>query len=337
MASRNTGETASRILDPLNIFGGDKSKDRALQDKLDQSRDKQNAAIEDLKAYIEGRTNQSQDLWSEYGEGLGGYEQQLNDILGSQKGVYSNLASSLNGTKDVEDIFKDAPELTTADPQADLAQRLNLSKISALTGAGETAQEKLQRELNRREMENQLKASGDARAQNMKARGVYGGGDELSSALGAQQESANRRMLEDMAARASAGQRQMSALGLEQQASSGLSSAADARNRFNASLLQANRQSQGNARAADNNTQVQKATTLANAGTNVTSMEAQNADKVRSDQRAVTAGKTGVNDASIGQMSGITSLQNQQEASNQAATIAQQPSKGFLDGLLNIF
>lgn len=325
-----------RALDPFNIFGFDQSAEGELEDKLSASRARQDELMQQLQDYIQQTNAQNQQLWSDYGAGLSDYEQQLADVLSSQRGAYSTLADSLRGYKNVEDIFKDAPQLAAHDADSRQRELANLSKIGALTDIKETAEERFMREVARREMENQLQAQRGATAQNLKARGVYGGGAELASALGAQQEAAQRRSLEDLGAQANAQRRALSALGQYQQGAASMSAADDALSKFNSSLLQQNKALQGNARATDNTAQQQRGTTLFNAGTTVNQMAGNKADKVRGDQQAVVAGKAGTNTQALGNMQNLIGMQYQNEGSKQAQAIAEQPTGGFLSGLLNL-
>lgn len=338
------GKTALETLsdftfNPGNIFGFDKSAQRDLDEKLGASRTKQESALADLRDYIENTTQENKGLWDQYGSGLGDYESQLAAALSGQKGAYSQLASALDSSnyKSVAGALDGDPTLAAHDPQSRLNEQLNLSKIGKLTDTKETAEEQLMRMTARREMESQLKAERDSNAASLKARGVYGGGAELAQALAGQQESASRRSMEDVAANANASKRAMSALGQYQQGAASMSSADDALSKFNSSLLQQNKQAVASGRAADNTATTQRAVALNQGATNANVLQAQNADKVRSDERATVSGKTNVNNNSADQVSGITQMQNQSEATKQAQAIAEQRSGGLFDNLLPIF
>lgn len=317
-----------------NWLGLDDSDQRELERKLAASRATQASNLADLTEYIKSTADQNKNLWSDYQSGLGDYESQLAAALQGQKGAYAQLADALGNYKSVEDVLGAAPQLATHDPQSRLREQMNLSRIGALTGTKETAEEQLMRLVARRNMENQLKAERDATAQSLKERGVYGGGAELASALAAQQEQASRRSLEDVAANANAQKRALSALGQYQQGAASMSAADDALSKFNSSLLQQNRGLQANARVQDNSAQLQRATAKNNAATNTNMLAAQNADKVRSDQRATTAGVADANNNTANQMVGLAQMQNQAEATKQAQDIAE-TKHGFLEGIFD--
>src|SRR6185312_3012189 len=98
-------------------------------------------------------------------------------------------------------------------PEARAAQKTAMDKTLALTDTKETAEEKLMREVARRNMERDLAAQRDAQANQLRARGAYGSGAELAGFLGSQQELAQRRSLENLGADANAQKRAIDALG----------------------------------------------------------------------------------------------------------------------------
>jgi hypothetical protein len=290
----------------------------------------------ELKALVERTNAENKGLWSDYGTSLPDYENKLAEILGTQKGAYAELANALGKYKASEGLFAGDPQLAAHDPESRLASQLALSKLGALTSPQETAQEKLIRELARRQMENELRANRDATAASLKARGVYGGGAELTSALAAQQEAASRRSLADMQANAQASQRALQALGQYNQSAQSMSAADDALSKFNSALLAQNKQARAQARQADNSAQGNRAATLNNAATSVNQMATQNADKSQQAKQSVVAGKTGVNSNALNQFSGLTQMEMQAEATKQAQAIAEQKPKGLFGGILNL-
>jgi hypothetical protein len=326
-----------RAFDPLNILGGDTSAQAELQDKLEASRARQAQALQELQDYIQQTTQQNQALWGNYGSGLADYSKQLSDILGSQKGAYSNLADSLGNYRSVEDLLRAQPQLAQHDTQSRFNEAQNLGKIGALTGTKETAEEQFMRAVARQNMENQLRGQRESVASSLKQRGTYGGGSELAMALAGQQEAAGRRSMEDMGANANAQKRAMSALGMYQQGAGAMSAADDALSKFNSSLLQQHSQAQAAARGQDNTAQANRATGLYNAATSTNAMANQNVNNVRQDARATVQGKTGVNTNAMQSMGDLYGLKNQAEQGIQAQNIAEEPSGGFLSGLLKIF
>lgn len=331
------GSNVSRLFDPLNIFGMDTSGQAALEDKLNASRAKQEQALADLRDYITQSTGQNMNLWNNYAGGNDDYASQLAGILGNQQGAYSTLADSLGNYASVEDLLRKSPQLAEHNADSRFRETTNLSKIGALTGTKETAEEQFMREVSRRNQENQLKGQREATANSLKARGTYGGGSELAMALDSQQEAAGRRSLEDLGANANASKRAMSALGMYQQGAASMSNADDALNKFNSALLQQNTQAQAAARGQDNTAKGNRATGLYNAATATNAMANANTNNVRQDERAGVAGKSGALNAGMEGMTGLYGLQNQAEQAHQAQAIAEEPSGGFLSGLLKIF
>ena len=334
MASKDS--QGMRLLDPFNIFGFDTSAQAEMQEKLEESRRRQEQALQELRDYIMQTTSQNQALWGQYGKGTEQYSRQLADILSGQRDAYSGYANSLKDYRSVEDLIGD-PQLAEHDAQSRFNEQTNLSKIGKLTDTKETAEEQFMRAVARQNMESQLKGQREAVASSLKARGQYGGGSELALALGAQQEAAGRRSLEDMGANANAQKRAMSALGMYQQGAASMSAADDALSKFNSSLLQQNTQAQAQARGMDNTAKTNRATGLYNAATATNALASNNVNSVRQDQRATVTGKTGVNTNAMQSMGDLYGLQNQAEQARQAQTIAEEPSGGFLSGLLKIF
>ena len=330
------GGSGWRVVDPLNLFGGDTSSEDRLRRQLAESRARQDANLAELADFIKSGTAQNQQLWDQYAGGTDDYAAQLASILADQKAAYSQLANTLGNYSSVEDVLANSPQLAQHDAGSRNRELMNLGKIGALTSLKETAEEKLMREQARRTMESQLKAQRDAQASSMKARGVYGGGQELVQALLGQQEAASRRSLEDVAANANAQKRAMSALGAYQQGAASMSAADDALSKFNSSLLENHNQARANARAQDNSQQATRAGMLQNAATQTNAMANQNANTIRGDQRAVVAGKSGTTNNAIDQLSGLTQLQNTAEATKQQQYIAEQPSGGFLSNLFSL-
>lgn len=219
-----------------------------------------------------GNGSNSGNTWS-----LPGEYNRAGDI---QAQVFNQLRETLNGIQD--------PQL--AQKVADLQSQANISdgsmaarndalgQLKGYTNVQETAQERLMRDVARREMENQMKGQRDAMAANLKSRGVYGSGAEIASQLQAQQEAASRRAQEELAAQANAQTRAMQALG--QYGQLGIQSgnqdiaagqAHDAVNEFNNTITEQHNLADAKQKAQNNTAQTQRATTIADAGNNVAS------------------------------------------------------------------
>lgn len=90
--------------------------------------------------------------------------------------------------------------------------RETLKDLRERSQQGLTPIERLQMEVARRDQESQQRASREAALRDMRARGFGGSGQEMVALLGTQQETANRRALENAAAMANAQQRSDRAL-----------------------------------------------------------------------------------------------------------------------------
>lgn len=101
----------------------------------------------------------------------------------------------------------------TADPRASKAQFEVLDELGQRAKGGLTPVERVMMEMNRRKQERDLRGQRDAQLQGMRMRGAGGSGMEVASFLGAQGNTAERRMLEDMAASGLAMERSDRALG----------------------------------------------------------------------------------------------------------------------------
>jgi hypothetical protein len=97
--------------------------------------------------------------------------------------------------------------------EAKNAQSSALGQLGALTDTKETAQERLMREMARRQQEQNERGNREALNQGLKARGAYGSGAELLGNAMSQQGTGQQRSLENMQANAGAQARAMQALG----------------------------------------------------------------------------------------------------------------------------
>lgn len=219
-----------REIDPIGagVFGwGNTAWNNEIQRK--------NAKLMALKAQIgEERFNtikQAVDAnggdWSQLGIDINGedgnkLDQQYGAIEGSDQGSLKDLLGSLGNYQNSADFFKDpnfmgdvgdiqgyqGPSTATLGAQKDALQQ-----FKNLSSPTETAQEKLIRMMANRDMEAHLAGDRDALAHSLKARGVYGSGDELVGNMMSQGQAADRAALSNATANAQASQRAMSALG----------------------------------------------------------------------------------------------------------------------------
>lgn len=146
------------------------------------------------------------------------------------------------------------------------------SKLWENTDVRETAAEKLMREVASRNMENQMKGSREALAQNLKNRGVYGSGAEIAGNLASMQEAASRRSMEEMQANANAQQRALDSLTLfgnnagkirDQESNEG--QAQDAVSMFNSKLKTQHNEKQAEIDGQNADRQAKRAATTADA------------------------------------------------------------------------
>jgi hypothetical protein len=145
--------------------------------------------------------------WSQKGE----YDKQFT----ARKGIYEQLKHDLDNIKDPEAKAALAPVVNAAfrSDQTKGQQQFAMDKLKGLTDVKETAEEKLMREVARRNQENQMVSQRKATLGNLAARGQLGSGAELASMLGAQAQTSGNRVMDEMAANANAQKRAIDALG----------------------------------------------------------------------------------------------------------------------------
>ena len=90
------------------------------------------------------------------------------------------------------------------DPEARGMQRAAGKKLKGWMDPRITDREQAMMEMSRRSQERDQRASREATLASLRDRGFGSGGDEIASMLGSQQETGNRRMLEDLATRGQA-------------------------------------------------------------------------------------------------------------------------------------
>lgn len=197
-------------------------------------------------------------------------------------------------------------------------QQQSQDKLWGLTDVQETAQERLMREMARRSMETDLRAQREAQAQNLKERGVYGSGAELAGFLGAQQELAQRRSLEEMAASKNAQERAIQALGKfgEHAVSIGNQDIAEGtqenlHNQFNAEARKDADKSKADNERAENEAEAKREATIHDSKTNVAAARENKAKDITNTKMALANQKIGVGtQGTTLQTSGLSNIAN---------------------------
>lgn len=321
--------------DVANIFGGNDTEAAKAAYKAALSRQKQMAVLADLQKQINESGAGQEKLWNDYGASVGDYKKQLDAILGNQQGALNQLSDQLGHYKSVEDLINGRPlDLAEHNAESRGKENVNLARIGALTGIKETAEERAMRANARAELETQLRGAQEATANNLRARGVYGGGAELTQGLGASQEAAKRQMLEDVNAQANAQKRALGALGAYQQGASAMSQADDLLSRFNSSLKAQRTTDLGNARTADNSAQQSRASTAYNAATGANQMGMSAAGNVQGQQLATTQGLSGAKQNTTNQQLEMGKMMYGDLGQQRAEAYANQKPGGLLDNLL---
>lgn len=168
-----------------------------------------------------------------------GQDKRLDDLISSGTADYQTNAAQadagvdyiLSGLMGEAGRFQDAKlpkfaggyESAAAKAKTDITgmqgQYDALRKLQGLTDPEVTAKEQFMMEQSRRSQEGDQRAYRDAVLENLADRGASGSGAEIAAMLGAQQETGQRRMLEDLGTRAGAVDRSMQALDMSGQLS----------------------------------------------------------------------------------------------------------------------
>lgn len=187
-------------------------------------------------------------------------------------------------------------------PEARDAQRTAMDKTLAWTDTQETAAEKLMREVARRAQERDLRAQRESMNNDLRTRGAYGSGAELAGALGAQQEMAQRRSLEEMTANANAQERSLKATELygnqgfnlgQQDIQTGM--AQDMNSRFNSEAQQGWQKHKTKTEQEEAERVARVSATKADARTGVADKESSDAKWLGNFKAGITSGKAGNN------------------------------------------
>ena len=137
--------------------------------------------------------NTSDDAWMQW---MNGQFSDLGELdTPTYKGGYTSAAGS-----------------ASADPLSILGQYEAASKFRSLSDPTLTAAERSMMEISRRKQERDQRSARTAALSGLRGRGFASGGDEIAALLGSQQETGERRMLEDTVARGQAVGRSMDAL-----------------------------------------------------------------------------------------------------------------------------
>lgn len=220
-----------------------------------------------------------------------------------------NFKNAIGGIKDpalagyVGDMTSEAAN-AGANPEDIAAQSMARDKLLGLTDTKETAEEKFMREMARRNQESTLRAQREALKNDLQARGVYGSGAEIGMNLGAQQEAASRRALEELGADANASRRAMDALGKYSDLVSTMrtqganesqfrGTAADKAAAFNKSLKQQDDQFRAKTLMEQNQQAAARAGSVLDASRLTSGSEANRASDLANKKIQVTGGKTG--------------------------------------------
>jgi hypothetical protein len=125
-------------------------------------------------------------------------------------GEYSGLGSLQTPT--YKGGYTSAAGTASADPLSILGQYDAANRFRQLSDPSLTAAERSMMEISRRKQERDQRAARTAALSSLRGRGFASGGDEIAALLGSQQETGQRRSLEDLAARGQAVGRSMDAL-----------------------------------------------------------------------------------------------------------------------------
>jgi len=266
-----------------------------------------------------------------YGNTLPG---ELDASLGRRQSATDAFTNAINGIQGVDAGNYDNNWNVDANKQyvsdaAKNAQKTAMDKTLALTDTKETAAEKLMREMSRREQEQTLRSQSEAQANQLRSRGAYGSGAEVAGFLGNQQETAQRRSLEEMQANANAQQRAMQALstygnqsfqlGQQDQASGALQ---DANARFNSQSQQQWKQFQTKTQQQENDAAAKRAASKLDATNQVENVTRGDVAQVADRQAQVAGLKTGANTNGAelsGQATGLISGAYNTDAANKTA------------------
>ena len=229
---------------------------------------------------------------------------QLDKAFGERQDASERLVQALEGIDrvglDTSD-WESAANAAKRKEETLKQQQQSQDKLWGLTDVQETAQERLMREMARRSMETDLRAQREAQAQSLKERGVYGSGAELAGFLGAQQELAQRRSLEEMAASKNAQERALQALGKfgEHAISLGNQDIAEGAqenltNQFNAGARKDADKSKAENERAENEALAKREATIYDSSTNTAAARENKAKDITNTKMALANQKIGV-------------------------------------------
>lgn len=350
----NADAEKMRQIDPIGsaVFGwGNNAWNRQINNTInDIGQERAQLNQEDL-ANIEKTTAANQQAWQGAGTDIFGPNGQALDdfysgVEGKDQSALGDLLQGLGNYKDSANLFNDPSffgdvgdvrnELSI-DPTTMAAQKSALGQYAALTTPQETGAEQLMRLQAERQQEQNEAGDRAAEAASLKARGVYGSGDELVSALMSQSNNAQMRSMANAQANAQAQQRAMSALGSYSDLANTLHGQQDTEgqianqvNEFNNTVNQntANQraQSQIAATQAGQNAFQSRAQAGFNASQDVNNQARQDTQNRTQADLTYTQGETGDNTNSANLLSTGLNNTNQDLASRQAQLAAQKRS-----------
>lgn len=183
-----------------DVPGYDYSSPDAIIDFLKESQDKQDRRLDELISAGTADYRQNAELADT------DVAQILADLKGADAGFQDAELPGFAGG------YESQGANAYADNMAIGAQYGTLAKLQELSDPSVTAKEQFMMEQSRMAQEGDQRAYRDAIINNLSQRGALGSGGEIAALLGSQQETGQRRMLEDLGTRAGAVDRSMRAL-----------------------------------------------------------------------------------------------------------------------------
>lgn len=244
MVTRNTSRTVPKMdpdaqtmadIDPVGdwIWGyGASGYNKQIADLVRELQGTQEDIAWENYDSAQDVANDNLDTWGDYADYMKGVLPGFYEGVGKRDAAATDeYVGALGDWTNPADLFSDpnfmkyvgdAKNHAFRSDAAKEAQLGALGQLKSLTDTKETPQERLMREMARREMEQNMRGDREALARDLKARGAYGSGAEILGGLMSQQEHAQRRSLENMQANANAQSRAMAALGQYSQTAQGV-------------------------------------------------------------------------------------------------------------------
>lgn len=255
-----------------------------------------------------------------------GLESTYADLDREERGYLDQFLDQVNGIKD--------PKIAdyVGDFNSDKSGQLEaLKRLDPLTSIQETAEERLIREMARRDMEGQMKGDREAMAQNLKQRGVYGSGAELAGQLASQQETASRRSAEELRAQANAQTRAMDALGKYSDLQSHIRDNDSVEGMFNNKTKQEYDQTKTKQEADLNRDRAARYGAAANAGQTTVANATGRVNNIVATKLGIAGLKTGTNTTGLGLTNGAATDFDATLGRGKAEVLANAPDGGLLN------